>query len=107
MSAENYTYLPDSITSLPLCRTDLLLYGTICSMDGEEGSCYATNRYFADRYHIGLSTVSHSLMRLERMGLIRRITLKSMGNIRLIQAVARPDIPVTMKKKPGRQMDFD
>ena len=97
--SEPYTYLPESVTSLPLCRTDLLIYGTICSLHRDVGSCYATNRYFAERYRVSQSTVAHALCRLERMGLIRRITLRGMGNARIIQPVEREDIPITRRKR--------
>lgn len=48
-----------------------LLYGEITSLAGKEGYCFATNRYFAELYHVIPGTISRWISHLEKLGFIR------------------------------------
>ena len=50
------------------------IYSCILYLNQMEKGCFASNQYFADRYQLSLSTVSHALCKLERLGYIGRET---------------------------------
>ena len=48
-----------------------LLYGEITALTGKEGYCFATNRYFAELYHVIQGTISRWINHLEELGFIK------------------------------------
>lgn len=73
IETEPYTVIPDKIALDPkLKRIDLLIYCTIRMLAVSAYGCFATNRYFADRFSVSMSTVSRSLRNLENYGYIYR-----------------------------------
>ena len=85
---EAYIHLSDRVMNLSgLNRTDKLLYSVIAGFSGRNSCCYAGNGYLAAKVGVSRSTVTHSLCRLERRGLIRRVIRPDLGNLRIIEAV--------------------
>ena len=91
---KSFVFLPDTmLNNRVLSRTDLLLYAAIRGFADGKTACFASNSWFAERFGVSKSTVSHSLQKLEQMGLIRRTTLPQAGNVRILEARAAPETP--------------
>lgn len=48
-----------------------LLYGLIVSLSMKEGFCWASNRFFAERFHVKPETISRAIKALSEAGYIR------------------------------------
>lgn len=48
-----------------------LLYGEITALAGKEGYCFATNKYFAELYHVIPGTISRWISHLEELKFIK------------------------------------
>lgn len=57
-----------------------LLYGEITALSGKEGYCFATNKYFAELYHVIPGTISRWVNHLERLGFIKTEIIKDERN---------------------------
>lgn len=68
-----YTLFPDFVSKdQRLTPSEKCIYSTVFFFSQTERGCFASNRYFADRFGLSPSTVSHAITRLERMGYLRR-----------------------------------
>lgn len=57
-----------------------LLYGEITALAGKEGYCFATNKYFAELYHVIPGTISRWVNHLERLGFVKTEIIKDQRN---------------------------
>lgn len=57
-----------------------LLYGEITALAGKEGYCFATNKYFAELYHVIPGTISRWISHLESLGFVKVVIIKSKKN---------------------------
>ena len=85
---DSFIRLSDSVIGIDgLNSTDKLIYSIIESFARSNRCCYAGNGYLAGRLGVSRSTVTRSLGRLERMGMIRREIHRELGNARIIEAM--------------------
>lgn len=67
-----YAIIPSEIRYCEeLKYPERLLYGEITALSGKEGYCFATNKYFAELYHVIPGTISRWISHLEKLGFIR------------------------------------
>lgn len=76
MNEENrpsyYAIIPSEVRYCEeLKYPERLLYGEITALSGKEGYCFATNKYFAELYHVIPGTISRWVSHLERLGFIK------------------------------------
>lgn len=57
-----------------------LLYGEITALAGKEGYCFATNKYFAELYHVIPGTISRWISHLENLGFVKVEIVKDENN---------------------------
>ncbi len=57
-----------------------LLYGEITALAGKEGYCFATNKYFAELYHVIPGTISRWISHLESLGFVNTEIIKDERN---------------------------
>ena len=57
-----------------------LLYGEITALAGKEGYCFATNRYFAELYHVIPGTISRWINHLENLGFVKTEVIRNDKN---------------------------
>jgi DNA-binding transcriptional regulator YhcF (GntR family) len=62
-----------------------LMYGEITSLANKTGTCWASNKYFADLYKTSVNTISRWVSELEAAGFITTKINKAMGNRRYIR----------------------
>jgi len=61
-----------------------LIYAEVSGLLGEEGFCWASNEYIADKLNISVRKVSSALTNLEKLGFLVRFISKEEGNKRKI-----------------------
>lgn len=57
-----------------------LLYREITALAGKEGYCFATNKYFAELYHVIPGTISRWISHLENLGFVKVEIVKDENN---------------------------
>lgn len=57
-----------------------MLYGEITALTGKEGYCFATNKYFAELYHVTTETISRWISHLNKLGFIKVEILRNKKN---------------------------
>ena len=63
-----YAILPASVRyDNRLKANEKLLYSEITALSNKTGSCYATNKYFADLYEVEIETISRWISRLKEL----------------------------------------
>lgn len=80
-----------------------LLYGEITALAGKEGYCFATNKYFAELYHVIPGTISRWISHLEKLGFIKTEIITDERNQILerriyINNIYRDTMPYTYKQ---------
>ena len=76
----SYTLIPYFVMAdHRLTYSEKCVYSVVLYLNEAGRGCFASNRYFAERLGLSLSTVSHALTRLERLGYVRRLTDKRTG----------------------------
>ena len=80
-----------------------LLYGEITALAGKEGYCFATNKYFAELYHVIPGTISRWISHLEKLGFIKTEIITDDRNQILerriyINNIYRDTMPYTYKQ---------
>ena len=76
MNEENkpayYAIIPSEVRYCEELKfAERLLYGEITALAGKEGYCFATNRYFAELYHVIPGTISRWINHLEALEFVR------------------------------------
>ncbi len=87
-----------------------LLYGEITALAGKEGYCFATNKYFAELYHVIPGTISRWISHLETLGFVKVEIIKDERNQIIerriyINDTHREFIPYTYKQ--NRQYPYE
>lgn len=54
-----------------------LLYGEITALTGKDGYCFASNKYFAELYHVTIQTISKWISNLNKYGFIKVEIIRS------------------------------
>lgn len=68
---KSYAILPDTVLfDNDLSPRAILIYAAISKLSKSKGFCFATNRYFADSFHVSISSVSKWIHELEKKGYI-------------------------------------
>ena len=63
-----YAIIPSNVRYCEeLKYPERLLYGEITALAGKEGYCFATNKYFAELYHVIPGTISRWISHLEKL----------------------------------------
>lgn len=76
-----YATIPATVRYDPELRPSAkLLYGELTALCDKTGYCWASNRYFAELYHLSDKTIAELLFQLERRGHIRREVVRSEKN---------------------------
>ena len=57
-----------------------LLYGEITALTGKDGYCFASNKYFAELYHVTIPTISKWISHLNKYGFIKVEIIRSEKN---------------------------
>jgi len=70
--------------SSELTHREKYILGEIISLTKKDGSCWATNTYFEEKFNIPKRSIIRILNKLEKMGLIQRIVIKEDGTFRRI-----------------------
>jgi len=70
--------------SSELTHREKYVLGEIISLTKKDGSCWATNTYFEEKFNIPKRSIIRILNKLEKMGLIQRIIIKEDGTFRRI-----------------------
>ncbi len=58
-----------------------LVYAEIIALSQLKGFCYASNRYFANKFSKSISTINRRLSKLEKAGYIKRDSIKNENNV--------------------------
>lgn len=76
-----YAIIPSSVRYCEeLKYPERLLYGEITALTGKEGYCFATNKYFAELYHVIPGTISRWISHLENLGFVKIEIIKDERN---------------------------
>lgn len=57
-----------------------MLYGEITALTGKQGYCFATNKYFAELYHVATETISRWISHLNKLGFIKVEIIRNQRN---------------------------
>lgn len=85
MNEENipsyYAIIPSEVRYCEELKfAERLLYGEITALAGKEGYCFATNRYFAELYHVIPGTISRWINHLENLGFVKTEVIRNDKN---------------------------
>ncbi len=76
-----YAIIPSSVRYCEeLKYAERLLYGEITALAGKEGFCFATNKYFAELYHVIPGTISRWISHLEDLEFVNIDIIKDEKN---------------------------
>ena len=76
-----YSIIPSEVRYCEELKfAERLLYGEITALAGKEGYCFATNKYFAELYHVIPGTISRWISHLERLGFVKVEIIKDEKN---------------------------
>lgn len=76
-----YAIIPSNVRYCEeLKYPERLLYGEITALAGKEGYCFATNKYFAELYHVIPGTISRWISHLENLGFVKVEIIKDGRN---------------------------
>ena len=89
-----YAIIPASVRYSDVSSSAKLLYGEITALTNKTGTCWASNKYFADLYGVNIDAVSKWVKQLADAGFISTKINKSAGNRRYIRIT---EVPI-MKK---------
>lgn len=87
-----YAVIPASVRYSDVTANAKLLYAEITALCNKTGTCWASNKYFADLYGVGVQAVSLWVKQLADAGFISTKINKAAGNRRYIRIT---DIPIT------------
>lgn len=99
-----YAIIPSNVRYCEeLKYPERLLYGEITALAGKEGYCFATNKYFAELYHVIPGTISRWISHLENLGFVKVEIIKDERSQIIerriyIDDVHRDIIPYTYKQ---------
>lgn len=100
-----FAIIPASVRYDPELRASAkLLFGELTALCDKTGYCWASNRYFAELYHLSDKTVSELMLQLERRGHILRDVVRNDRNEvvqRRIYVGKTPAIPSPEKSGEG------
>jgi hypothetical protein len=84
-----------------------LLYGEITALCDKNGTCWASNQYFANLYGVDVCTVSRWILHLKELGFINYEISKKEGNKRYISLLIKKSILIDLKVNSYRQKSQD
>lgn len=85
-----YAVIPANVRYSDVSPSAKLLYGEITALANKTGTCWASNKYFAELYGVAEFTVTRWVKELESAGFVTTKINKSAGNKRLIRIT---DVP--------------
>lgn len=72
-----YAIIPSPVLECDKLRSsEKLFYATISILANEQGYCYATNKYLANKYNVHPKTISDWISNLKKYGFIEVILLR-------------------------------
>jgi len=96
MSEENlerpnyYAIIPADVRYSDISASAKLLYGEISALANKTGTCWASNKYFADLYKVNVDAISRWVKQLADAGFVSTKIIKSQGNRRYIKLMNAP-----------------
>lgn len=76
-----YAIIPSGVRYCEeLKYAERLLYGEITALTGKQGYCFATNKYFAELYHVATETISRWISHLNKLGFIKVEIIRNQRN---------------------------
>lgn len=94
-----YAVIPANVRYSEMSPSAKLLYGELTALTSKEGYCWASNDYFAQLYHVKLTTVSEWVKILSDKGFIRCVFVGR--NIRHIYLSDSEKTVSVIRKKPN------
>ena len=113
--------IPATVRYSDLKPNAKLLYGEITALQGKEGYCFASNKYFAELYKVTKNTASTWINDLKKKGFVKIQIIKEGGEVieRRISTIEKEDTPTnknqeynntsnnnTINKLPYRRKQF-
>ena len=116
-----WAVIPATVRYSDLKPNAKLLYGEITALQGKEGYCFASNKYFAELYKVTKNTASTWINDLKKKGFVKIQIIKEGGEVieRRISTIEKEDTPTnknqeynntsnnnTINKLPFRRKQF-
>lgn len=86
-----YAVIPANVRYSDVSASAKLLYAEVTSLANKTGTCWASNKYFADLYGVTSEAVSGWVKQLVEAGFVSTKIIKSQGNRRYIRIT---DVPI-------------
>lgn len=85
-----YAIIPAHVRYSGVTANAKLLYAEITALSNKTGTCWASNKYFADLYGVATETISRWVAELVNAGFVSTKINKKMGNQRYIRITEVP-----------------
>lgn len=87
-------FLPAGVRYANITAQAKLLYVEISALANKTGTCWASNKYFADLYQMSTKTISRHVSELVDAGFIESDVVKEAGNKRYLRLSPKMGIPM-------------
>lgn len=94
-----YAVIPAEVRYSDVSSSAKLLYAEITALANKTGTCWASNKYFADLYKVSINSVSRWVTELESAGFVSTKVNKAYGNRRYIRLTIHKNVESYPQKR--------